>query len=35
MYYIYVYIRRPLQSVERVKLQPTIHLLSSSQTCKQ
>ena len=27
-----IIIRRPLQSVERVRLQPTIDLLSSSQT---
>ena len=31
--YIYIYIRRPLQSVERVRVQPTI-LLSSSQSSK-
>ena len=28
----YLLIRRPLQSVERVRLQPSIHLLSSSQS---
>ena len=29
---IYTYIRRPLQNFERVSLQPTINLLSSSQS---
>ena len=28
---MHIYIRRPLQSVERVRLQPSINLLSSSQ----